>query len=102
MTTSVWSIFAYIWLYLVIVVISPNEIEIWEAVVTLVCFPILVVNSYVVEKYFSKAEDEEINDVEESQPLTNTGNLIKYQDKKISNNICMIYIKIGSYSVPEG
>ena len=46
---------------MVLVVISPNEIEIWEAVVTLISFPVLVVNSYLVEKncFLKKAEEEE-------------------------------------------
>uniref|UniRef100_A0A915J4K9 Sodium/calcium exchanger membrane region domain-containing protein n=1 Tax=Romanomermis culicivorax TaxID=13658 RepID=A0A915J4K9_ROMCU len=31
LVTSTWSIFAYVWLYLIIAVISPGRIEIWEA-----------------------------------------------------------------------
>lgn len=63
LTTTVYSIFAYIWLFLVLVVISPNEVTLWEAVITLLCFPLLVINAYMAEKNFfisSKNEAEEI------------------------------------------
>ncbi len=57
MTTAAWSAFAYIWLYLVLVIISPNEVTLWEAIVTLLCFPFLVVTSYMAEKnFFFKVE----------------------------------------------
>eukprot|EP00045_Choanoeca_perplexa_P013746 m.156800 g.156800 ORF g.156800 m.156800 type:complete len:823 (-) comp16445_c1_seq16:47-2515(-) len=36
------SIFAYIWLYLIVSAISPGEIEVWEAVVTILYFPLFV------------------------------------------------------------
>ena len=36
------SIFAYIWLFLIVSVISPGEIEVWEAVVTILYFPLFV------------------------------------------------------------
>lgn len=51
-TTAVWSSFAYIWLFLVLVVITPNEVTLWEACITLLCFPVLVINSYMAEKNF--------------------------------------------------
>ncbi|XP_038067860.1 sodium/calcium exchanger 2-like isoform X3 [Patiria miniata] len=46
MVTSVWSIFAYIWILIVVVWNSPGEVEIWEAWVTLLYFPLLVMNAY--------------------------------------------------------
>ena len=44
--TSIWSIFAYLWMLIVIQAISPGEIEIWEAWVTLAFFPLLVLMAY--------------------------------------------------------
>jgi solute carrier family 8 (sodium/calcium exchanger) len=61
MTTAMYSVFAYIWLFIVLVVFTPNEITVWEAVITFLCFPLLVVNSYMVEKncfIVSKTEKE--------------------------------------------
>ena len=50
--TALWSVFAYVWLYLVLVVFSPNEVSLWEAILTLVFFPLVFVNSYAAEKNF--------------------------------------------------
>ena len=48
--TASFSIFAYLWLLIVLKGISPNEIEIWEAVLTFMFFPILVLVAYAVDK----------------------------------------------------
>jgi len=61
--TASFSIFAYIWLLIVLKVISPNEIEIWEAVLTFMFFPILVLTAYAADKrwiqnLFCKKSDE--------------------------------------------
>ena len=48
--TSTWSVFAYIWLYLIISVISKNVIEVWEALLTFLFFPITVLSAYIVDK----------------------------------------------------
>lgn len=44
--TSAWSIFAYLWMLIVLSWISPKEIEPWEAWVTLSFFPIMVLTAY--------------------------------------------------------
>lgn len=44
--TSAWSLFAYVWLLVVLKWSSPNEIELWEAFVTLSFFPLLVITSW--------------------------------------------------------
>lgn len=48
--TATWSIFAYLWLYLIIAVFSPGRVEIWEGVVTFVFFPITVIMAYVADR----------------------------------------------------
>uniref|UniRef100_A0A3Q3KD08 Calx-beta domain-containing protein n=1 Tax=Monopterus albus TaxID=43700 RepID=A0A3Q3KD08_MONAL len=48
--TAAWSIFAYIWLYLILSVFSPGEVEIWEAVLTFLCFPLCVVQAWVADR----------------------------------------------------
>ena len=49
--TSIWSLFAYVWLYLMIVVISKEVIEIWEGALTLGFFVIFIVNAYLIDIY---------------------------------------------------
>lgn len=48
--TSFWSIFAYIWLYLILAVISPGVVEVWEAIVTLCYFPVCVILAYIADR----------------------------------------------------
>ncbi|XP_061566825.1 solute carrier family 8 member 4b isoform X2 [Cololabis saira] len=48
--TAAWSIFAYIWLYLILSVISPGVVEVWEAVLTFLCFPLCVVQAWVADR----------------------------------------------------
>ncbi|MFH4976602.1 hypothetical protein AB6A40_003311 [Gnathostoma spinigerum] len=47
--TSVFSCFAYIWLIIILVVISPNVVEVWEAAITLAFFIVLVITAYFVD-----------------------------------------------------
>ncbi|KAL0969923.1 hypothetical protein UPYG_G00234580 [Umbra pygmaea] len=48
--TAAWSVFAYIWLYLILSVFSPGEVEVWEAVVTFLFFPLCVVQAWVADR----------------------------------------------------
>nr|XP_006824698.1 PREDICTED: sodium/calcium exchanger 3-like [Saccoglossus kowalevskii] len=48
--TAAFSIIAYIWLLLVLLVITPNIVELWEAICTFICFPILVVIAFMADK----------------------------------------------------
>ncbi|KAF2361476.1 Sodium/calcium exchanger membrane region [Trinorchestia longiramus] len=48
--TSVFSLVAYLWLLLILVAISPNVVEVWEALVTLLFFPLLVLLAWLAEK----------------------------------------------------
>ncbi|MCJ8739773.1 hypothetical protein PDJAM_G00051000 [Pangasius djambal] len=58
--TAFWSIFAYIWLYLILAVISPGIVEVWEALATLSLFPVCVILAWIADrrllfyKYMSK------------------------------------------------
>ncbi|KFD49443.1 hypothetical protein M514_09710 [Trichuris suis] len=45
--TSAWSLFAYIWLIIILIGISPDQVEVWEGVLTLLFFVALVVNAYM-------------------------------------------------------
>ncbi|XP_036363729.1 sodium/calcium exchanger 2-like isoform X4 [Octopus sinensis] len=45
-TTSIWSLWAYIWMYIVTAFISPGVVTIWEAWVTFLYFPAFVLHAY--------------------------------------------------------
>lgn len=82
--TALWSVFAYSWLYLVLVVISPNVVSLWEAILTLLFFPLVVLNSYAAEKdfwmpKFFKSADDNIE--------MNINDMSKWQRKKAFEDI---------------
>lgn len=49
--TATWSIFAYLWLYLITAVMSPGVIEVWEALVTFAFFPLTVLSAYIADRH---------------------------------------------------
>ncbi|XP_043215807.1 sodium/calcium exchanger 3-like isoform X3 [Amphibalanus amphitrite] len=48
--TAAWSIFAYVWLYLILAAITPGRVDIWEAVLTLLFFPATVATAYIADR----------------------------------------------------
>jgi Ca2+/Na+ antiporter len=50
LTTAAFATFAYVWLFLSLLVISPGVIEIKEAVITLLGYPLLIIVLWVSEK----------------------------------------------------
>ncbi|XP_053177016.1 sodium/calcium exchanger 2b isoform X4 [Scomber japonicus] len=48
--TAFWSIFAYIWLYLILSVMTPGVVEVWEALVTLLYFPVCVILAWIADR----------------------------------------------------
>ena len=46
MVTAFWSIFAYVWILFVVLWNSPGQVEIWEAWVTMLFCPVLVLTAY--------------------------------------------------------
>uniref|UniRef100_A0A8R1DRK7 Calx-beta domain-containing protein n=1 Tax=Caenorhabditis japonica TaxID=281687 RepID=A0A8R1DRK7_CAEJA len=47
--TATWSVFAYVWLYMILAFFSPGEIEIWEGVLTFIFFPLTVFTAYMAD-----------------------------------------------------
>lgn len=103
--TATWSVFAYIWLYLIISFFSVGEIELWEAVLTFLFFPLTVLSAYIVDKkiFFGNLglgkklkgtkilRDEEMGEMNggADQPLKQLdgeGNEIQKDDQQDSNN----------------
>jgi len=58
--TATWSVFAYVWLYLILGAISYGKVESWEGIVTFLFFPATVYTAFVADrrmffyKYFDK------------------------------------------------
>lgn len=58
--TMVWSVFAYIWMYAIVVWSSAGVVTIWEGVLTFIFFPLTVGTAYIADrrlliyKYMSK------------------------------------------------
>ncbi len=62
-TTATCSVFAYVWLIIILVLISPDYVELWEAVLTLLFFPMMVVIAYIADRDFCtrrKVDDSEV------------------------------------------
>ena len=54
--TAVFSVLAYVWLIIILMVNTPDFVDLWEAVVTLLMYPILVILAYILDKnYFGSA-----------------------------------------------
>jgi len=49
--TASWSVFAYLWLYIIIAVTSPEVVELWEAILTFIFFPTTVLTAYVADRH---------------------------------------------------
>lgn len=50
MTTAFFSVFAYIWMWLCLEIISPGVIQLWEALFTLICTLILLLSAYGMDR----------------------------------------------------
>lgn len=48
--TATWSVFAYVWLYMILAVISVGEVEVWEAFLTFLFFPMTVLTAYIADR----------------------------------------------------
>lgn len=48
--TATWSIFAYVWLYIILAVSSPGVLEVWEGLLTFAFFPATVLTAYVADQ----------------------------------------------------
>ncbi|XP_067895623.1 sodium/calcium exchanger 3 isoform X2 [Heterodontus francisci] len=48
--TAAWSIFAYIWLYMILAVISPGVVQVWEGLATFLFFPVCVLLAWIADR----------------------------------------------------
>nr|XP_006818265.1 PREDICTED: sodium/calcium exchanger 1-like [Saccoglossus kowalevskii] len=50
----VFSLFAYLWVFISLTVISPQVIELWEAFLTLTLYPVLVLLVYIIDNKYRR------------------------------------------------
>lgn len=65
--TSVSGIFAYVWLFIILVIVSPSVVDVWEAALTFLFFPILVFLAWAADKNFFRAPS--VSDTKTSMEL---------------------------------
>ncbi|CAF1394421.1 unnamed protein product [Didymodactylos carnosus] len=65
MVTSFFGFFAYIWLFLVLSIISPDVVDLWEAIVTFLMFPLVVLLAFLAEKHFFLTKQLDMDEEEE-------------------------------------
>ena len=55
-TTAIWSIWAYVWLFIILIVWTPDIITVVEAALTIGFLVILIIQAYAVDVYFEQAK----------------------------------------------
>ena len=70
--TSTFSIFAYLWLIIILKVSTADVVDLWEAVLTFIFFPTLVLIAYCadkgwINKLFCKKEDPSVEAAKQGQ-----------------------------------
>jgi len=58
LSTALFSMWAYVWFFLVLVIISPGYVELWEALVTLGFMGALVIIAYTLDKIHESKQNE--------------------------------------------
>jgi len=53
--TASFSVFAYVWLLIILKAITPDRVDLWEAIVTFLFFPALVIIAYAADKQWLNA-----------------------------------------------
>lgn len=48
--TALWSVFAYVWLYIILSVTSIGIVDVWEALLTFLFFPLTVSTAYIADR----------------------------------------------------
>ena len=58
--TAFFSVFAYVWLIIILVLVTPDYVELWEALMTFVFFPLMVIIAYIADRDYcgKRAKDE--------------------------------------------
>lgn len=84
LVTAVWSVFAYFWMYVVLQLWSPGEIEIAEAVLTFAFFIILCLMAYCADRY-NESKQKKLEKEKDKQAIRQLQSIMK--DKGYSHII---------------
>lgn len=83
------AIFAHVWLIIALIGASPGEIEIWEGLLSLIFFAVLIVTAWIVDKKFLRKmqnrKTEETTDGELTEPLSTNLSGIDQRSKPWTN-----------------
>lgn len=52
LVTAIFSVVAYSWLFVILFVITPDYVDVWEAIVTILFYPLMLLIAYIVDKDF--------------------------------------------------
>jgi solute carrier family 8 (sodium/calcium exchanger) len=97
MWTAVASTWAYIWFFLVLTVISPNYVELWEAIVTFLQFVILCLVAYGCDKWTGS----KVLQAETSEKLKKDA--AKLSLRKFADSIGILFVvEMGMDRLPQG
>lgn len=96
LSTAVFSTWAYIWFFLVLVVISPGVVEVWEAAVTLGFMIILCIIAYSCDVCHTKGETKEEKQHEEKRKAAKAA--LRILQKKFGTKAML---EVGQGSFPE-
>ena len=61
--TAFFSIFAYVWLIFILLIWTPDYVTLWEAILTFLFFPMMVIIAYIADRDFcgkKKVDDSEV------------------------------------------
>lgn len=81
--TATWSVFAYIWLYLILSVISPGEVEVWEGLLTFMFFPTTVLTAYAADRRMYKY-------IKKDYRMNRRGVIVQAEALEMANNADLI------------
>lgn len=48
--TATWSVFAYLWLLVILKLITPGVVDLWEGIITFLFFPATVITAYIADR----------------------------------------------------
>lgn len=80
--TATWSVFAYVWLYLILAHISPGVVEVWEGLVTFAFFPLTVFTAYAADRRMYKM-------IKKDYRMNQRGVIIQAEAVEFGNNELM-------------
>lgn len=63
-TTAIFSLFAYLWIVIVLLVNTPDEVDLWEAVVTFLLLPLLILLAFMADKNYCMGQPVKSNQME--------------------------------------